>query len=149
MPGPPTLLDLREVLAEVDAQKAAGNLAQASLSNVGHHHLLEEPNVLAHHAAPTVDLQEETNNMTPRAGPSNPLPTDPIFNDTDDAPFDFEFPEVTHPEMPMPPSCSHGSAPSLNPEADGLDKDFDLQGNILGRTPASAKNIMDEAFQDV
>ena len=34
-------------------------------------------------------------------------------------------------------------------EAEGLDEDTDLQGNVLGHTPASAKTIMDEAFQDV
>ena len=141
------------MLGDVDTQKVAGNLAQESSSNVSCHHWLKGPNDLTPHAVPTVGLQcsiKETNNMTSRAGPSNPLATDPVFNDTDDAPFDFAFPKLNRPEIPTPPSHSHGvSATWLNPEVDRLDKDTDLQGNVLGCMPASAKTIMDEAFQDV
>jgi len=37
------------MLAEVNAQKIAGNVAQASLPNVSHHHLLKGPNYLTPH----------------------------------------------------------------------------------------------------
>ncbi|KAG8212845.1 hypothetical protein J3R82DRAFT_11152 [Butyriboletus roseoflavus] len=79
-----------------------------------------------------LDMLVDVNVQKAAVVPSNPLTISPIFDNTDEASFDFRFTELNHPKMLTPPSCLCGESASwLNPDLDRLVDDCDLS-NVPG-----------------